>query len=62
MIECEKSNKLWTGVSERVAGIERGNLTTAENYLELRKNINSQIEEASESQPSLGIKNSKDTS
>lgn len=34
--------------------IERDNLTTAENFPELRKN-----KEASESQPSLGNKNTK---
>lgn len=51
MTKWEKSNKLWIGVSERVTRIERDNLTTAENFPELRKN-----KEASKSQPSLGNK------
>lgn len=59
MIGWEKSKKLWIGVSERVARIDSGNLVAAENIPELRKNIDLQIQEASESQPSLGNKNTK---
>lgn len=42
-----------------MARIERGNLITSGNFPEQRKNINLQIQEASESQPSLRNKNTK---
>lgn len=57
MIEWEKSNKHWIGVTERVARIDRSNHITAENFTELKKTINPQIPEAGESQSSLINKN-----
>lgn len=57
MIEREKSNKHWLSAAERVARIKRGNHISAENCTERRKNVNPQIQEAGESQPSQLNKN-----
>lgn len=57
MIGREKSNKHWIGAAERVVRIDRSNHINAENFVELRKSIYSQIEETSESQRSLINKN-----
>lgn len=57
MIEREKSNKHWLSAAERVARIKRGNHISAENCTEWRKNVNPQIQEAGESQPSQLNKN-----